>query len=73
MRKATYHDLRDRYERDARFANAVNMIYGLMEGERITPQEMREMVDMACLKFASLHVEPIFLREQYPDHPLRLR
>jgi hypothetical protein len=41
----------DKYERDAMFAIAVDHLYNLIHGTKLTPEEMRQAVHYASWKY----------------------
>jgi hypothetical protein len=67
---SNFRELQDRYlygasVPDNRFKALVDALVAHMETANFTPQEMREAVYMACIKFAQTHVEPMFIRSNF--------
>lgn len=59
-----YKKLRDRYLNDAEFYAVVKALENFIIGHGVNPQELREAVFFACLKYQQEHVEPIMFNGQ---------
>lgn len=54
-RETTYHDVHERYQRDAMFRTMVDMMVQFVVKEKYTPSEMRDAAFMASLQFDHIY------------------
>lgn len=67
MFKTTFHDLRDRYHRDAKFKATVDLLVNFMQENKWTPYEMRDCADMASLVFSEIHQKQMWYSDRFPE------
>ena len=64
----------EKYQHDSRYNTLVNTIEAHLHACTFSPEEMREIVLMACIHYEmnqSYHIENINIAEAYPDYILK--
>jgi len=57
-------ETKDQYYRDPEFAPVVKALYHLIKASALSPEEMRQALQLATYQFHMEHVKPIFVNEK---------
>ena len=63
----TFRDLQERHMNDPKFRMLVESMHSMMLNNQITPYELRDAAYVASIKFAQVHIEPMFVHQNAYD------